>query len=212
MVAICAQVFLEFDAPFWEDTLAAETGQWGITLDESATERGMGSNIWNFKPFTDAPILCALVTGSSAVAMEDMSDEDIVHHALGVLCKLFGNACTPPKHTAVARWGQEEFSRGSYSFVGVGGSGDDYDMLARPIARRVLFCGEHTTKEHLDTVGGAIRTGVREVRHHTTSVSIVLDSNDGVSTPGHQVGRMGEGGADASNATVIHDYQSAKSP
>jgi monoamine oxidase len=158
------QVFMEFDAAFWESKLSAETAQWGMTLAEGPSERGMASNIWNFKPFAGVPILCALVTGSSAAEMESMTDEDMVAHALRVLRSVFGEeAVTAPKETAVARWGQDEFARGSYSFVGVGGSGDDYDMLARPVGRRLLFCGEHTSKEHLDTVGGALRTGVREV-------------------------------------------------
>lgn len=156
---------MEFDTAFWDAKLPLGTPQWGMTLEEGPTERGMASNIWNFEPFAGAPILCALVTGSSAEAMEAYSDQDMVAHALRVLGNVFGaNAVPTPKKTAVARWGQDKFARGSYSFVGIGGSGDDFDMLARPVGRRLLFCGEHTTKEHLDTVGGALRTGVREVR------------------------------------------------
>lgn len=37
----------------------------------------------------------------------------------------------------------------------------DYDQLALPVARRLLFAGEHTCKEHPDTVGGAMMTGKR---------------------------------------------------
>jgi lysine-specific histone demethylase 1 len=61
-----------------------------------------------------------------------------------------------PEPVAVhtTRWASEEFSRGSYSFVAVGSSGRDYDSLALPVARRVLFAGEHTCKEHPDSVGG----------------------------------------------------------
>jgi hypothetical protein len=52
---------------------------------------------------------------------------------------------------------------GSYSYVAVGASAKTYDALAAPVRRRVLWAGEHTCKEHPDTVGGAMLTGMREV-------------------------------------------------
>jgi Flavin containing amine oxidoreductase len=50
---------------------------------------------------------------------------------------------------------------GSYSFVAPGASGKTYEQLALPVRRRVLFAGEHTSREHPDTVGGAMLTGAR---------------------------------------------------
>lgn len=69
---------------------------------------------------------------------------------------------TAPVACHVTRWASDPYSSGSYSFVAVGASGRDYDQLALPIARCVLFAGEHTCKEHPDTVGGAMLTGMRE--------------------------------------------------
>ena len=157
------QIFLEFETAFWEGRVPAETGQFGITLPEGAHSRGMASTIWNFKPFTDAPILCSLLIGASAERMATMSDDAVEAKALAALRAVFGADGVPPVARRVcARWGEDEFARGSYSYVAVGGSGDSYDLLARPLGRALLFAGEHTTKEHLDTVGGAMRTGVRE--------------------------------------------------
>lgn len=51
---------------------------------------------------------------------------------------------------------------GSYSYVAVGSSAKTYDLLAAPVRRRLLFAGEHTIKEHPDTVGGAMLSGLRE--------------------------------------------------
>lgn len=77
---------------------------------------------------------------------------------------IFGADKVPePVRYTVTRWAAEEFSLGSYSYVGIGGSGESYDAMARPVGRSLLFCGEHTSKEHLDTVGGSIKTGLREV-------------------------------------------------
>ena len=69
-----------------------------------------------------------------------------------------------PVAVACTRWGGDPFSRGSYSYVAVGASGDDYDELGRPEGR-VLFAGEHTCREHPDTVGGAMLSGWRAARH-----------------------------------------------
>jgi hypothetical protein len=41
---------------------------------------------------------------------------------------------TEPVNVAVSRWGADPFSRGSYSYVAVGSSGNDYDEIGRPEA------------------------------------------------------------------------------
>jgi hypothetical protein len=46
--------------------------------------------------------------------------------------------------------------------MAVGCTGQEYDTLALPVARCVLFAGEHTCKEHPDSVGGAMLSGLRE--------------------------------------------------
>jgi hypothetical protein len=38
-----------------------------------------------------------------------------------------------PTETVVTRWRADPWSRGSYSFVAVGSSGYDYDILAAPV-------------------------------------------------------------------------------
>lgn len=61
-----------------------------------------------------------------------------------------------PKETVVTRWRADPWSRGSYSFVAVGSSGNDYDILAAPVTPptphgtakkpipRLYFAGEYT--------------------------------------------------------------------
>lgn len=39
-----------------------------------------------------------------------------------------------PKETVVTRWRADPWARGSYSFVAVGASGSDYDLLAAPVS------------------------------------------------------------------------------
>jgi hypothetical protein len=85
------------------------------------------------------------------------------HPPLQALRTAFGTSAVPaPTAHVVTRWGSDPYARGAYSYVATGASGRDYDALATPVARCLLFAGEHTIKEHPDTVGGALLSGMRE--------------------------------------------------
>lgn len=48
---------------------------------------------------------------------------------------IFGNQVVPqPRESVVTRWRADPWARGSYSYVAVGSSGSDYDLLAAPVA------------------------------------------------------------------------------
>ena len=55
-------------------------------------------------------------------------------------------------------WGQDRFSKGSYSFAGLGSVVGDRDQMAQPEGR-FYFAGEHTTRSWA-TVHGAFGNGV----------------------------------------------------
>lgn len=62
--------------------------------------------------------------------------------ALQALRAAFGADAVPaPVAAHATRWASDPFSCGSYSFVGVGASGRDYEALALPVARTLLFAG-----------------------------------------------------------------------
>ncbi|XP_014665183.1 PREDICTED: lysine-specific histone demethylase 1A-like [Priapulus caudatus] len=82
-----------------------------------------------------------------------------------------------PKETVVTRWRADPWSRGSYTYVAAGSSGNDYDLLAAPIGvspimpgappqpnslPRLFFAGEHTVRNYPATVHGALLSGMRE--------------------------------------------------
>lgn len=53
---------------------------------------------------------------------------------------IFGNSLVPqPKETVVTRWNADPCSRGSYSYVATGASGNDYDLLAAPVTPQVCM-------------------------------------------------------------------------
>ncbi|XP_061972112.1 lysine-specific histone demethylase 1 homolog 3-like isoform X2 [Populus nigra] len=152
------KVVLEFPDVFWDDSM----DYFGATAEET-DRRGHCFMFWNVKKTVGAPVLIALVAGKAAIDGQRMSSSDHVSHALMVLRKLFGEALVPdPVASVVTDWGRDPFSYGAYSYVAIGSSGEDYDILGRPVENCVFFAGEATCKEHPDTVGGAMMSGLRE--------------------------------------------------
>merc|ERR1712226_431782 len=163
------KVVLCFDRVFW-DPNAGLFGHVGSTT----ASRGELFLFWNLYK---APVLLALVAGEAAAIMENVSDDVIVGRSIAVLKGIFGAANVPtPKETVVTRWRADPWSRGSYSFVSTGSSGNDYDVLATPVIPgnpgkdndmiknppRAFFAGEHTIRNYPATVHGALLSGLRE--------------------------------------------------
>ncbi|XP_055529942.1 possible lysine-specific histone demethylase 1 [Wyeomyia smithii] len=123
------KVVLCFDRIFWDPN----TNLFGHVGSTTAS-RGELFLFWNI---SQSPVLLALVAGQSAAIMENVSDDVIVGRCIAVLKGIFGNSAVPqPKETVVTRWRADPWARGSYSFVSVGSSGSDYDLLAAPVTPR----------------------------------------------------------------------------
>jgi hypothetical protein len=153
------KVVLQFPEPFWDDSVDF----FGAAAGAGAADRGWCFMFWNFHRFAGAPVLAALVSGAAARAAEGMDDSELRDRAVATLRALHPGVAVPdPVACTVSRWGGHPYARGSYSYVAVGSSSRDYDQLAQPVQRRVLFAGEHTVKAHPDTVGGAMLSGLRE--------------------------------------------------
>jgi monoamine oxidase len=60
-------------------------------------------------------------------------------------------------------WQSDPFSRGAYSYAGVGGTGA-HGVLARPMRSTLFFAGEATSADQTGTVAGAIETGRKAAR------------------------------------------------
>ncbi|KAF0929951.1 hypothetical protein E2562_027081 [Oryza meyeriana var. granulata] len=152
------KIVLEFPEVFWDDNV----DYFGATSEETDL-RGQCFMFWNLKKTVGAPVLIALLVGKAAIDGQSISSDDHVNNAMVVLRKLFRDTSVPdPVASVVTNWGCDPFSRGAYSYVAVGASGRDYDILGRPVADCLFFAGEATCKEHPDTVGGAILSGLRE--------------------------------------------------
>ncbi|XP_025419821.1 lysine-specific histone demethylase 1A [Sipha flava] len=166
------KVVLCFDRIFWDPN-----GNLFGHIGTTTASRGELFLFWNLYR---APVLLALVAGEAASVMEEVSDDIIIARCMLVLRGIFGTANVPdPKETVVTRWRADPWARGSYSFVAVGASGSDYDLLAAPVScnrteepnttanptdgsERLYFAGEHTIRNYPATVHGAFLSGLRE--------------------------------------------------
>ena len=152
------KIVLEFSEVFWDENV----DYFGATAEQTDL-RGQCFMFWNLKKTVGAPVIIALLVGKAAIDGQSISSDAHVSHAMVVLRKLFTDAAVPdPVASVVTNWGLDPFSRGAYSYVAVGASGQDYDIIGRPVANCLFFAGEATCKEHPDTVGGAILSGLRE--------------------------------------------------
>ncbi|KAF8727926.1 hypothetical protein HU200_018494 [Digitaria exilis] len=165
------KIVLEFPEVFWDDTV----DYFGATAEETDL-RGRCFMFWNLRKTVGAPVLIALLVGKAAIDGQSISSDVHVNNAMVVLRKLFRDASVPdPVASVVTNWGLDPFSRGAYTYVAVGASGRDYDILGRPVANCLFFAGEATCKEHPDTVGGAILSGLREA---VRIIDLVNTGND----------------------------------
>ncbi|KAG6414918.1 hypothetical protein SASPL_122295 [Salvia splendens] len=147
---------------------------WGGEIDtfghltEDPSMRGEYFLFYSYCAVAGGPLLIALVAGEAAVKFEKSSAVESVNKVLDILKSIFspkGIAVPDPIQAVCTRWGQDQFSYGSYSYVAVGASGDDYDILAESVADRVFFAGEATNKQYPATMHGAFLSGMREAAH-----------------------------------------------
>ncbi|KAH9249643.1 hypothetical protein BASA81_012612 [Batrachochytrium salamandrivorans] len=151
------KVALSFAEKFWTEELfgycSKDRGKFPIFVDSAPGHA----------------VLTCLLSGSSATDAEECSDNYLVRQMLVVLRKIYPSKVTAVVEYQVTRWHTDEFAKGSYSFVAMGSSPRDYDVLARPIGGNgsrpnLFFAGEATNRMFPASVHGAFFSGVREAK------------------------------------------------
>ncbi|XP_067656296.1 spermine oxidase-like isoform X1 [Haliotis asinina] len=111
------------------------------------------------------------LSGKEALFMESLTEEEIGEDCVNVLKKfLRKDDIPPPKRVLRTRWGNNPFTRGSYSFVAVGSCQSDLYALMEPLQApgmdkpQVMFAGEATHPSFYSTTHGALLTGYREAQ------------------------------------------------
>lgn len=113
------------------------------------------------------PVLVGCVAADTAREFEQLSDEGILKRSVDLLHRLFPGKATSPSQATITRWGQDKFSRGSYSVVLPGTTEDDFNAIAEPF-ERLYFAGEACTYHGQGTAHGAYQSGV----HAATQMSL----------------------------------------
>ncbi|KAF1408092.1 Peroxisomal N(1)-acetyl-spermine/spermidine oxidase, partial [Spheniscus humboldti] len=173
------KIFLEFERPFWEPQQQLLEVVWE---DESPLEEPSADLEANwFKkligfvvlqpPEQHGHVLCGFIAGKESEYMETLSDAEVLGTMTHVLRMLTGNQRLPaPRSVLRSRWHSAPYTRGSYSYVAIGSSGDDIDVLAQPLPEdpedprplQLLFAGEATHRTFYSTTHGALLSGWRE--------------------------------------------------
>ncbi|XP_004579785.2 peroxisomal N(1)-acetyl-spermine/spermidine oxidase [Ochotona princeps] len=171
------KIFLEFEEPFWEPGCQYIQLVWE---DSSPLQdaRPVQPDTWVRKligfivlpPCGSAHVLCGFIAGLESEFMETLSDDEVLSSLTSVLRKVTGNPQLPtPRSMLRSRWHSAPYTRGSYSYVAVGSTGRDIDLLAQPLPvedpkpqLQLLFAGEATHRTFYSTTHGALLSGWRE--------------------------------------------------
>jgi len=127
------------------------------------------------------------MAGQSAYDCENTPKDELVKEALETLRVIHPHirVIPQPLETVVTQWSQDEYARGSYSFVGKEGTGEDYDLLAKPIDKQLYFAGEATSRHYPATAHGAYLSGINVAKDILDSLigpqSLTGNTSDGES-------------------------------
>ncbi|NP_001088588.1 polyamine oxidase (exo-N4-amino) L homeolog [Xenopus laevis] len=173
------KILLEFEKPFWEPECYAIQliweGESPLTEPKTNLQQDWVKKIPGFvvlqPPEQLGHVLCAFIAGKESEFMESLSEDEILSTMTSLLRKCTGTPNLPPPISILrTRWHSEPYTCGSYSYVAVGSSGRDIDMLAQPLPEerecakplQVLFAGEATHRNFYSTTHGALLSGWRE--------------------------------------------------
>ncbi len=116
--------------------------------------------------FANQPVVCGLVGGSFADALERQGPGAATAACLESLRAVYGGAITRDLGPSVeTTWRSHPWSLGAYSAALPGHSGAR-DVLAAGLDQRLLFAGEATDPTLFSSVGGAWRSGIRAAEQY----------------------------------------------
>lgn len=109
-------------------------------------------------------ILTSLATGPKARELLRLPPEQALRMGLETLRQALGQPDLAPSKAHLAHWRDDPYALGAYSKAGVGAS-TARATLAKPVANRLFFAGEHTASNAwAATVHGAYASGRRAAR------------------------------------------------
>ena len=120
--------------------------------------------ITNLDPIVGEPAALAFAYGSRAGVLSDVREDAAVDRLLGLLRAVADGPVPEPVAVGRSCWAADPFSRGAYTFLRVGSTPDDLELLGLPVGGRLLFAGEATGHARVSFADGAFTTGIREAK------------------------------------------------
>jgi len=166
------KVVLRFREPFWDDPeffrrrARQKRAVEPTRIDFLHDSEGDFPTWWAARPW-QAPMMTAWAGGPRADALADLPEAALLERAVSGL----GRVLDVPRARVEEQleswrthdWRRDPWSRGAYSYVGVGGL-PAQRALSRPIDGTLYFAGEATEPDEMGTVAGALASGQRAAR------------------------------------------------
>ena len=158
------KVAIRFREPFWE-----RHGRFGFVLAEQLAF----PTWWTQEPDT-SHVFTGWAGGAAAEALAGHSRDELEAKAAASLAEIFGGSSQTLRDLMdeihFHDWGADPFSRGAYSYPGVGGI-EAARTLGTPIDHTLFFAGEATDfRGAYGTVHGALDSGLRVAREITAEI------------------------------------------
>ena len=129
--------------------------------------RGRDFSVWWSAYPARWPLAVAWSGGPAAAALSRLKRPELERAAFRSLAEHLGVSTRHVSSRVVKTWthdwNQDPYTRGSYSYLRVGGEGSAH-ALARPIGGTLFFAGEATESDQAGTVEGAIVSGQRAAK------------------------------------------------
>ena len=152
---ILGKIYLRFPRRFWP-----EQPKWFGRLPDAPDRRGTFNTWVSHEQETGLPVLLSFSNGRTAIHLDrEAPDAEVTAVAMKSLRAMFGNDIPEPEAMVFPRWLSDPWSRGGYSYPGVGSDPEDGTGYARPLGGRVFFAGEATEPVEYGTVHAALWSG-----------------------------------------------------
>lgn len=162
------KIFLEYERPFLNSDISEVMLLW--EQHDAYTEQDIKQNwfkkIYSFSKVNEC-LLLGWISGKEAEYMETLTHDEVGAKCTEILRRFLKDPFVPnPKRCVCTSWKKQQYSRGSYTAIAVGGSQEDIESIAEPLYATaqqskpsVLFAGEHTHMNFYSTVHGAYLSG-----------------------------------------------------
>lgn len=146
------KVFLRFSSNFWDD----KAYFFEYLKDDSLKI----IEFFSPSPTGASNVLVAVLAGKHAKSIETKSDAEVLDIVMSDLKAMFGNNIPQPIAMKRTAWHSNKFSLGAYPHLKPGYDMSVCDEIKKPLASKVFFAGDATTKKYLATAHGAYLSGV----------------------------------------------------